>query len=116
FKVAAVNAVGTSTFSPASEPVIPVAPVAPVAASVAQHVSGLVPKATAAKANKKLRLPARTDAGQTIQWITSNPKICKVRNGKLVMTGRKGTCKITAVVASNGTYAALSTQYAIRFK
>lgn len=92
---------------------VPPAPPAPIA----QSVAGSVPASAKAKRNKKVSLPARTNAGTKLRWASQTPKVCKIaKNGKLVLTGKKGKCKITATAAGSDTRLALTRKYTVKLK
>ncbi|MEI8082805.1 MAG: fibronectin type III domain-containing protein, partial [Actinomycetes bacterium] len=118
FQIAAINATGKGAFSPSSATVTPQAPYNPPVVNPPgpQHVAGAVPASIKTKKNKKVALPKRTDAGVPIVWVSATPKVCKVAGGKLVLTGKKGACRITAKATADGTHTALRQLFAIRLK
>lgn len=95
---------------------VPPPPPPPAPAPVAQSVSGRVPASAKAKRNKKVSLPSTTNAGIKVRWTSQTPKICKISGGKLVSTGKKGKCKISATAASSATRLALNQRYTVKLK
>lgn len=88
----------------------------PPPAPAAQSVAGSVPKQTKAKRNKKVALPKSTNTGAKLRWSTRTPKICKISSGRVVLTGKKGSCKITATESGSTTRLSLSKSYTIKAK
>ncbi|MEI6624289.1 MAG: uL22 family ribosomal protein, partial [Actinomycetes bacterium] len=78
--------------------------------------TGKKPEDAKAKNKKPLALPKKTDAGTAIRWVSLTPKICKVKAGKLVLTGKKGVCRVSAVAGGTGSALAFKQQYSIRVK
>lgn len=105
---------------PPDVPVVPevvVPAVSPVDASTPAIHS--VPGKIAHKRKKSARpaaLPKFSTAHQRITWKSSNKRICKIVNGKLVMTGRTGSCKLIAQTNATPEAAALQHQFAIRVR
>lgn len=81
-----------------------------------QKVSGSVPSSTRAKARKKVNLPRRTNAGKAIRWSSATKKLCTTSAATLKLTGRKGTCRITASAPGDATHHALRRNYSVRLK
>lgn len=124
FRIAQQNEFGTSRFSLASNPVTPTAAshvdptpapdatVVPAAPKVEQHLGTTPPKRI--KVHKAKALAKRTGTGAHITWTSSNPKVCKIRNGKLVAGSRAGTCRIVAHAAGSSTSMPLTMSFKIR--
>lgn len=110
FRLSATNERGDSDFGPNSAVVTP-------ALVVDQHVVGARVPAKIKRNNRRpVKLPAATDGGQRIAWVSATPKICKVQKGKLKLTGKRGVCRITAVAAAAGNFRTLRQAYAIRIR
>lgn len=101
--VVATNAVGTSSSSASSLPVVP--------HGAHQKLNGKVVK----KLHRKARadLPRRTTAGRHVTWTTSTPKVCRVVN-KQAIGKRRGTCRVVARVPGNSMFDPLNTTRAIK--
>ncbi len=112
------NYIGIDTVSyAAAVPAAPAPPPPPATpAPVSQQVAGTVRASIKTKKNKKVALPASTTSGTPLRWSTRTPKACKVASGRLVLTGKKRTCKIVATAAGDATQLALTRRYAIRLK
>lgn len=119
------------TLEPAPPPDVPVVPppdvpvvpevvvpaVSPVDASTPAIQS--VPGKIAHKRKRGARpaaLPTFSTAHQRITWKSSNRRICKIVNGKLVMTGRAGSCKLIAQASATPEAASLQHQFTIRVR
>lgn len=98
--------------------VTPTAPVTPVPVPVpaGQRVVGSVPSSVRAKRKKRVALPTTTDAGSRIRWTSRTKATCKVSGGRLVLTGKKGKCRIAATATGNGQRLALNTTYTVRLR
>lgn len=104
----------TVTAIPAPAPTPP-APTPPSpAATHAQHVVGSVPGSIKARNRRAISLPTKTDAGRSIRWVSSTPRTCKVKRGKLLTTGHKGICTLTATATAIDTHTPLKQSYQIR--
>lgn len=93
---------------------VPPAPPAPVIQD--QHVAGGIPASLKRKGGKPVRLPMTTDGGQPVSWASATPKICKVVKGKLKLTGKRGTCRLTGTASQTGNFRSLRQVYGIRIK
>lgn len=124
FTVSAANTYGASPFSAASDAVVPgvpqeavPAPPAPAVVAVVKQTPGVKGKIVKTLGLKKSgALPATSTSGAKIVWKSSTPKICKIKKGKLVSTGKKGTCSVTAAAAANASWNELRAVYAIKVK
>jgi hypothetical protein len=84
---------------------------------VRQAVVGATPPAKAkAKSKKPIALAKTTTSGASIKWKSQTPTVCKIKKGKLVMTGKRGKCKIIGTAPAVGNAAAFSQTYAVRVK
>jgi len=87
---------------------------------VPQTITGSIPASVKIKTRKQIKLPVRTTGGSRVKWVNRTPKICKIKAGKLVSTGRQGTCRVTATAPSftNDLYlfTVLNRVYAIKYK
>lgn len=90
----------------------PTAPPSPVS----QQVAGKVPTKVNVKSKKNVSLPTTTNAGVGVRWVSQTKKVCKISRGKLVRTGKKGQCRITATAAGTTTRLTLNQTYRIRIK
>lgn len=120
FTVVASNAVGTSSPSfpstgvtpTAPSPVVPLPPSPlPVGPTRAQPLLA-APKSMKRKKSKVL--PARTGAGLATVWVSTTPRICKVKGNRVVAGRKKGTCKLTVTAAGDGTWLALRQTFKTR--
>lgn len=111
FYVQAFNYVGKGSKSNLSPEITVQAKPVP---KIAQSVSGKVAKK--AKVKTKKTLPSVTTAGQQLRWVSTTPKVCKVKAGKLVTKKKAGTCQLTAVADSSATVLDLRAVYTIKVK
>ena len=59
------------------------------------------------KRKKSKVLPARTGVGLATVWVSTTPRICKVKGNKVVAGNKKGTCKLTVTAGGDATWLAL---------
>lgn len=120
FTVVATNAIGTSSPSLPSAGVTPSAP-SPVVPSPSSQVpvgptrtQPLLAAPKSMKRKKSKALPARTGAGQATVWVSTTPKVCKVKGNKVVAGSKKGTCKLRVTASGDGTWFALRQTFKTR--
>lgn len=120
FTVVATNAIGTSSPSLPSAGVTPSAP-SPVVPSPSSPLPAgptraqpLLAAPKSLKRRKSKMLPARTGAGLATVWVSTTPKVCKVRGNKVVAGSKKGTCKLTVTAGGDGTWIALRQTFKTR--
>lgn len=92
---------------PPAPPVVP-APVGP------SRTQALLNAPKSLKRKKSKALSARSGAGIPVRWASSTPKVCKVKGTKVVAGKKKGTCKLTAVAASDSVWLPLRQSFRIK--
>ncbi|MEI6621745.1 MAG: hypothetical protein WCP28_07550 [Actinomycetes bacterium] len=99
----------------ATAPINPPTSPAPPAKTVRdQHIVGQIPAKAKAKKGKRVALPVRTDAGVALTWTSSTPKVCTAAAGKLIPTGRKGQCRVSAAAGAVSGFNLLRASFVVR--
>lgn len=96
-------------------PTTPASPI-PLPAPTSQQAIGSVPHSVRTKRKKRVALPTTTDAGTRIRWVSRTKSTCKVSGARLVLTGKKGKCRIVATATGDGQRLALNTTYTVRLR
>lgn len=126
FRISQLNEFGSSFYSPASNEAVPLIlptplpspPPTPNAAQedskVAQAVPVGIPKTL--KARHSRSLPRYTNAGTSISWKVTDPKVCNIKGGRLHAGKRVGICRVVGQAAGSPTTTSLTVSVKVRIR